>query len=63
MSFSCVHGGHECNGCMCCQPEPEPIGKCWCGEPIHADETRYEIGGEIIHEDCLKDWAEQYKID
>lgn len=61
MSLACVHGGMECNGCLCCQEEPETIGKCWCGDHIHADEDYYEIDGVLLHEDCLRDWAKQYR--
>lgn len=61
MSLTCVRGGMECNGCLCCQVEPEPIGKCWCGDQIHADESYYEIEGVLLHEDCLRDWAKQYR--
>lgn len=42
MSIACVRGGHECNGCLCCQEEPETIDKCWCGGYIHADESYYD---------------------
>lgn len=31
-------------------------------EPLYGNEDRYDIKGEIIHSDCLQDWAEQYKI-
>lgn len=59
----CVKGGRECDGCMRCQVEPETVVKCaQCGEDIYADEDRYEIDGEIIHEDCLRDWAEKYRV-
>ena len=47
---------------MRCQVEPETVGKCWCGAFIHADEQYYEIDGELIEEDCLRDWAEQYRV-
>lgn len=62
MSLSCVSGGKICNGCMACQVEPEPIGRCWCGASIHADERYYEIDGVMIEEDCLREWAEQYRV-
>jgi hypothetical protein len=47
---------------MACQVEPEPIGRCWCGASIHADERHYEIDGVMIEEDCLREWAEQYLV-
>ena len=32
-----------------------------CGEPIYWDEERYELcDGDVIHEDCLMDWAKKY---
>ena len=34
-----------------------------CGEPI-TDETYYDIGGRILHEDCMQDecmkWTDDY---
>lgn len=62
MSLTCVKGGKECCGCMACQVEPEVIGKCWCGSFIHADESYYEIEGVLIEEDCLTEWAAQYRV-
>lgn len=41
----------------------EVIGKCeHCGDNIYADEDYYDIEGEIIHEDCLREWAEKYRV-
>lgn len=41
----------------------EVIGKCeHCGDDIYADEDYYDIEGEIIHEDCLREWAEKYRV-
>lgn len=32
-----------------------------CDEPIYLDEDRYEMpDGDVIHEDCLYEWAEFY---
>jgi hypothetical protein len=45
------------------QQESDTIGWCeHCGEPIYAGEDYYEIYGEIIHEDCLRDWAEKHLV-
>jgi hypothetical protein len=45
---------------MSCQVSEE-IGICKeCGEPIEQGYTYYDIEGELIHEDCLMDWAEKY---
>lgn len=39
-------------------------GKCaHCGEPIYGGEPHYDIDGELVHEECLFDWAESYKIE
>lgn len=64
MSLTCVKGGRECDGCMGCQVEPEAIGKCdQCHDDIHEDDDRYEMpDGAIIHEDCLREWAEKYRV-
>ena len=43
----------------------DPFGQIGCDrylEPLYGNEDRYDIKGEIIHSDCLQDWAEQYKI-
>lgn len=40
-----------------------PVGYCSeCGEPINEGEEVYAFGnGEMIHEDCLDDWAYRFK--
>lgn len=63
MSLVCVTGGRECCGCMRCQEEPEPIGKCeYCGEDILSGDEHYAIDGEMLHWDCLREWAEKYRV-
>lgn len=58
----CRSGAHECDGCMACHSEPRAIAKCSvCGEDIVAGEDFYDIDGETIHDDCLREWAEQYR--
>lgn len=49
MSLACVRDGMECNGCLCCQEEPETSCKCWCGDHIRADESYYETEKEDNH--------------
>lgn len=62
MAMICKTGARECDGCMACHTDPEPIGRCSaCDEPIFPDDERYNIEGELIHEDCLSVWAEPYK--
>lgn len=64
MAMTCTNGTRECDGCMECHPEPVVIGECAaCGDDIHADEDRYYLpDGEMIHEDCLHDWAKQFRV-
>lgn len=31
-----------------------------CGEPVMEWDDRYDIDGEIIHDDCLYAWAEKF---
>jgi len=63
MSIACVKGGGLCDGCGGCHREPEVIAHCaQCGDDIYAVEDYYEIDGEIIHEDCLREWAEKYLV-
>lgn len=62
MAMVCVKGCRECDGCGACEREPEGIGVCeYCGETIYAYETHYDIYGELVHEDCLREWAEEHK--
>ena len=62
MAMACRRGGSECTGCGRCQPEPKTVGECAaCGDLIYSWEDRYNVEGEIIHYECLHDWAEKYK--
>ena len=62
MAMICIHGG-ECTGCMSCQKEPEPIGRCvQCGADIYPSDDHYNIEGELVCDDCLTDWARKYKV-
>ena len=39
------------------------VGKCEaCGDDVYAGEDYYEIYGETIHSDCLRDWAEKFLV-
>ncbi len=61
MAMSCVHGGKACDGCMSCQVSEE-LGVCAeCGEAIAYGEDYYDIEGELLHEDCLREWAEKFR--
>lgn len=61
MAMACIKGGKECTGCMSCHVSEE-IGYCAvCGEPIEYGEDHYDIDGELIHEDCLRDWADKFR--
>ena len=43
--------------------EPKKIGVCEeCSDPIYDGEDYYEIDGDMLHEDCLYDWAHKYKV-
>jgi len=47
---------------MNCYPEPEFAGECAeCGDLIYKHEDYYDIDGMLLHEECLTDWAAQYK--
>ena len=42
-------------------PEEKPIAYCdYCGGEIYEGETVYNIDGQLIHEDCLHDFADDY---
>ena len=32
-----------------------------CNEAIYEDEDHYDIDGDLLHEECLVEWAEQFK--
>lgn len=62
MAMICVSGCRECTGCMACEAEPQTVGTCeHCNEPIYAWEDHYDIEGELLHDDCLVDWADKYR--
>lgn len=46
------------------ETKPKSIGVCeHCSDPIFEGEDYYDIHGDMIHEDCLREWAdEQYKV-
>ena len=45
-------------------PEPKVFGYCQhCGGEIYEGETYYNIDGQIIHEDCLWDFAKEHFAD
>lgn len=38
------------------------VGRCLhCRETVYDYEDYYDIEGDLLHEDCLMDWAAQYK--
>lgn len=42
--------------------ERRRVGRCvCCYEPIYDIEGYYDINGELLHDDCLHEWAAQYK--
>lgn len=64
MAMTCINLARECDGCGACFKEPETIGRCAaCGQSVLADDDRYDIDGEIIHLDCLSDWARKYRVE
>lgn len=59
----CRSGTRECDGCTRCQPEPRAVGRCAeCGGDIVEGEEYYDICGETIHEDCLYEWAQKFRV-
>lgn len=63
MSFSCVKGKSDCDGCMMCEKPAKKVGICTaCQEPVYGGEEYYDIEGELVHDDCLRDWAEKYRV-
>lgn len=63
MAMTCKNMAAECVGCGACFTEPKPIGRCAaCKCSILADEDHYDIEGELVHWDCLSDWARKYRV-
>ena len=37
-------------------------GRCThCGEDVYEYDDYYDIEGDLVHSECLVDWAEQYR--
>lgn len=64
MAMHCVNHASECIGCMRCEPKSKLVGYCaQCKEAVYDWEERYDIEGELLlHDDCLIDWAHQYRV-
>lgn len=64
MAMACINGARECDGtCTRCHTEPEVIGYCaQCKEAIYETDDRYDIEGVALHDDCLRDWAKQFRV-
>lgn len=59
----CKSGARECDGCGSCFTVPKSIGRCAaCKEPIYATEDRYDMDGDLLHEDCLTEWAQPHLV-
>ena len=62
MALTCISQGRERNGCRNCETQAEIVGICEsCRGEIRADETYYDIEGDLLHEECLLDWAWKYR--
>ena len=62
MALTCISQGRVCVGCGNCETQAEIVGFCEsCREEIRADETYYDIEGDLLHEECLLDWAWKYR--
>lgn len=45
-------------------PEDKPAGYCgFCGGEVYEGDTVYRIDGQLIHENCLEDFAKDYFAD
>ena len=44
------------------QAEAHRVGRCaHCGDDIFGYEEYYDFDGDLVHEDCLHGWAQNYK--
>lgn len=55
MSFACVNGTKECDGCMRCQ-DPIEVMKAEDGTPIYEGDEYYDVEGIIIAEDNIREY-------
>lgn len=60
MALSCIKGTKECDGCMDCQSN-EPVLYNYENEPIYEGDTFYYVFGDIVHEDSIYDYCDQFK--
>lgn len=45
-------------------PEDVVVGYCaCCGDEIYEGDDVYEIDGDLIHDDCLREYAEKFFSD
>ena len=43
------------------ETKPKRIGVCeQCSDAIYEDDEHYDIDGDMIHWDCLRDWADEH---
>ena len=64
MAQSCVNGARECDGCMRCQgARSKAIGNCeHCSDVIYDNENYYDFDGDLVHWECLRDWASKFEV-
>lgn len=56
MSYACIYGGKECDGCMKCYDDDHAKIHCSvCESGIYEGDLYFEINGEIYCEDCARD--------
>lgn len=54
----CIDGASDCTGCGNCI-QNKTIGICeHCSDVIYAGEDYYEIDDILLHEDCLREYAQ-----
>lgn len=45
------------------ETKPKSIGVCeHCSDPIYDYEDYYDIDGDMVHEDCIRDYAERWLV-
>ena len=58
------YGCRECDGSIACRGcnyfEDKPLLEDDFGDPIYEGDEYYDIGGEIVCEDNLNQWAEKF---
>jgi len=56
-------GSFGCKRLIERDPERKVLGECaQCHDKIYSFDEYYDMGHELVHWDCLREWAEKYLV-